>query len=65
MIYAAALVNGHFGSFTGINPGQSKALVEKAHIYLTGNGRISMAGLNTHNIGYFAQSLDRVVRGEL
>ncbi|KAF7966080.1 hypothetical protein HWV62_40188 [Athelia sp. TMB] len=53
------------GIFTGINPGQSKALVEKAHIYLTGNGRISMAGLNTHNIGYFAQSLDRVVRGEL
>lgn len=52
-------------SFTGINPGQSAALVEKAHIYLTGNGRISMAGLNTHNIEYFAQSLDRVVRGEL
>ncbi|KAF7304800.1 Aspartate aminotransferase [Mycena kentingensis (nom. inval.)] len=49
-------------SFTGISPGQSKALIEDAHIYLTGNGRISMAGLNTHNIRYFAESLDRVVR---
>lgn len=52
-------------SFTGINPSQSQALVEKAHIYLTGNGRISMAGLNTHNIRYFAESLDKAVRGQL
>ncbi|KAF9227540.1 PLP-dependent transferase [Gyrodon lividus] len=52
-------------SFTGINAEQSQALVEKAHIYLTANGRISMAGLNTHNIRYFAENLDKVVRGEL
>jgi len=52
-------------SFTGINPDQSKALVEKAHVYLTANGRISMAGLNSHNLRYFAESLDKVVRGEL
>lgn len=50
-------------SFTGINPEQSKTLTETAHIYLTVNGRISMAGLNSHNITYFAESLDRVVRG--
>ena len=50
-------------SFTGIKPEQSKALVEQSHIYLTGNGRISMAGLNSHNIAYFAQELDGVVRG--
>jgi aspartate aminotransferase len=49
-------------SFTGISPAQSKALVEKAHVYLTGNGRISMAGLNRGNIEYFARSLDAVVR---
>ncbi|KAJ7285955.1 aspartate amino-transferase [Mycena rebaudengoi] len=49
-------------SFTGINPAQSKALINNAHIYLTANGRISMAGLNTHNIRYFAESLDKVVR---
>ncbi|KAF8163203.1 aspartate amino-transferase [Crassisporium funariophilum] len=50
-------------SFTGINPEQSKALVEQAHVYLTTNGRISMAGLNSHNISYFARALDGVVRG--
>jgi len=49
-------------SFTGINPAQSKALISEAHVYLTGNGRISMAGLNSKNIKYFAQSLDAVVR---
>jgi len=52
-------------SFTGITPEQSQALTEKAHIYLTQNGRISMAGLNSHNIRYFAEKLDKVVRGEL
>ncbi|EIW85039.1 aspartate aminotransferase [Coniophora puteana RWD-64-598 SS2] len=52
-------------SFTGINTDQSKSMTEKAHIYLTTNGRISMAGLNTHNIRYVAESLDKVVRGEL
>lgn len=52
-------------SFTGLDPEQSKAMVEKAHIYMTGNGRISMAGLNSHNVAYVAESLDRVVRGTL
>ncbi|KAJ3969206.1 aspartate aminotransferase [Lentinula raphanica] len=52
-------------SFTGINPEQSKALTEKAHIYLTTNGRISMTGLNHNNIRYFATSLDAAVRGTL
>jgi aspartate aminotransferase len=28
----------------------------------TKNGRISMAGLNTHNIDYFARAVDNVVR---
>jgi len=52
-------------SFTGINPSQSQALVERAHVYLTANGRISMAGLNSKNIRYFAESLDKAVRGTL
>jgi len=52
-------------SFTGIGPTQSAELISKAHIYLTGNGRISMAGLNSHNLDYFARSLDAVVRGTL
>ncbi|KAG6850528.1 hypothetical protein H0H93_012144 [Arthromyces matolae] len=49
-------------SFTGINEKQSKKLVEEEHVYLTTNGRISMAGLNRSNIGYFAEKLDKVVR---
>ena len=52
-------------SFTGITPEQSQALTDKAHVYLTQNGRISMAGLNTNNIRYFAENLDKAVRGQL
>lgn len=52
-------------SFTGINKEQAQSLIDKAHIYLTANGRISMAGLNSKNIEYFAASLDKAVRGEL
>ncbi|KAH8106744.1 aspartate aminotransferase [Cristinia sonorae] len=52
-------------SFTGISTEASQALTEKAHIYLTTNGRISMAGLNRKNIRYFAENLDKVVRGQL
>ncbi|QRV86060.1 aminotransferase class I and II protein [Ceratobasidium sp. AG-Ba] len=52
-------------SFTGLTPEQSQQLIDKAHIYLTANGRISMAGLNSHNIRYVAESIDKVVRGTL
>ncbi|KAF8973975.1 aspartate aminotransferase [Flammula alnicola] len=52
-------------SFTGLTPPQTKALAEKAHVYMTGDGRISMAGLNGGNIEYFAQSVDKAVRGQL
>ncbi|KAB5596474.1 Aspartate aminotransferase [Ceratobasidium theobromae] len=52
-------------SFTGLTPDQSQQLIDKAHIYLTANGRISMAGLNSHNIRYFAEAMDKVVRGTL
>jgi len=52
-------------SFTGLNQQQTKALAEKAHVYMTADGRISMAGLNQGNIGYFAESVDKVVRGTL
>ena len=49
-------------SFTGISTAQSSALVNDAHVYMTANGRISMAGLNSKNLRYFAEALDRVVR---
>ncbi|KAI0374223.1 PLP-dependent transferase [Pilatotrama ljubarskyi] len=52
-------------SFTGLTQPQTKALAEKAHIYMTADGRISMAGLNSHNIDYFSESVSKAVKGEL
>ncbi|KII93192.1 hypothetical protein PLICRDRAFT_35377 [Plicaturopsis crispa FD-325 SS-3] len=52
-------------SFTGLTTPQAKALAEKAHVYMTADGRISMAGLNSGNIEYFAQSVDAAVKGNL
>ena len=49
-------------SFTGISEKQVLAIREKWHVYMTKNGRISMAGLNTGNVKYFAEALDDVVR---
>ncbi|KAK4689646.1 hypothetical protein P7C73_g449, partial [Tremellales sp. Uapishka_1] len=52
-------------SFTGLTGEQVDELAEKAHVYMTRDGRISMAGLNEHNIKYFAESMSSVVKGEL
>jgi aspartate aminotransferase len=49
-------------SFTGLNEKQVQTLRDVAHVYMTKNGRISMAGLNTGNIDYFAKAVDKVVR---
>lgn len=54
-----------FGSFTGLTAPQTKALAERAHIYMTADGRISMAGLNGKNIDYFAGSISSAVKGTL
>ncbi|CAK7264637.1 Aspartate aminotransferase, cytoplasmic [Sporothrix epigloea] len=49
-------------SFTGLNENQVQKLRSDFHVYMTKNGRISMAGLNTNNIDYFAKAVDSVVR---
>ncbi|OAA68304.1 aspartate aminotransferase [Niveomyces insectorum RCEF 264] len=49
-------------SFTGLSEAQVQKLREQFHVYMTKNGRISMAGLNTHNVDYFAKAVDQVVR---
>ncbi|RKP39942.1 pyridoxal phosphate-dependent transferase [Dimargaris cristalligena] len=49
-------------TFTGLNPEQVNYMVKKHHIYMTKNGRISMAGLSTHNVQHVAQAIDDVVR---
>lgn len=49
-------------SFTGLTEKQVGMLRDKWHVYMTKNGRISMAGLNTGNVEYFAKAVDDVVR---
>ncbi len=49
-------------SFTGLSEKQVLAIRESAHVYMTKNGRISMAGLNTHNVDYVVKAMDKVVR---
>jgi aspartate/tyrosine/aromatic aminotransferase len=49
-------------SFTGLSPAQCKQMVEKHHIYMLGNGRVSMAGVTSGNVKYIAQAIDDVVR---
>ncbi|GAA5835043.1 hypothetical protein JCM9279_007181 [Rhodotorula babjevae] len=52
-------------TFTGLSPPQCKAMVERGHVYMTGNGRISMAGINDGNVEYVAQCVDKAMRGTL
>ena len=49
-------------SFTGLNEEQVGKLRSEAHVYMTKNGRISMAGLNGGNVEYVAKAIDRAVR---
>ncbi|MCJ1308219.1 Aspartate aminotransferase, cytoplasmic [Agyrium rufum] len=49
-------------SFTGLTEKQVLKIREDAHVYMTKNGRISMAGLNDGNIEYFAKAVDKVVK---
>eukprot|EP00656_Telonema_subtile_P050310 TRINITY_DN6484_c0_g1_i2.p1 TRINITY_DN6484_c0_g1~~TRINITY_DN6484_c0_g1_i2.p1 ORF type:complete len:439 (-),score=147.80 TRINITY_DN6484_c0_g1_i2:69-1385(-) len=48
-------------SFTGLTPEQSTAMLQKHHIYMLKNGRISMAGINTGNVKYVAASIKAVL----
>jgi len=48
-------------SFTGLSPKQVACVVDKHHIYMLSNGRISMAGLNTKNVKYVAAAINDAV----
>ncbi|KAF4649914.1 hypothetical protein FOZ61_000835 [Perkinsus olseni] len=49
-------------SFTGLTVPQCERMINKHHIYMLKNGRISMAGLNKHNIQYVIDAMDECVR---
>jgi len=47
-------------SFTGLTPAQSDAMVKTHSIYMTKNGRISVAGITTKNVEYVAKCIKDV-----
>lgn len=49
-------------AYTGLSDTQVQELRRKWHVYMTEDGRISVAGLNTRNVKYCAQAIDDVVR---
>lgn len=49
-------------SFTGLSENHVQKLREISRVYMTKNGRISMAGLNTRNVDFFAKAVDKVIR---
>jgi len=50
-------------SYTGLTTEQVERMVNEFHIYMTKDGRISVAGLNPKNVDYVAGCIDKVVRG--
>ncbi len=51
-------------AFTGLNKAQVDELREKYAIYMTADGRISIAGLNTSNLNYIAEAFHAVTKGK-
>jgi len=51
-------------AFTGLNKDMIDELRTKYAIYLTMDGRISIAGLNTGNLGYIAEAFHAVTKGK-
>jgi aspartate aminotransferase len=49
-------------SYTGLTTSQVERMVNEFHIYMTKDGRISVAGLNPSNVSYVAECIDKVVR---
>jgi len=46
--------------FTGLTPEQCDTLREQYHIYMTRNGRVSVAGITSANVDYLAKSIYEV-----
>ncbi|OWR51763.1 aspartate aminotransferase [Danaus plexippus plexippus] len=46
--------------FTGLKPDQVARLTKEFHIYLTKDGRISVAGISSKNVNYVAEAIHKV-----
>jgi aspartate aminotransferase, mitochondrial len=51
-------------AFTGMNGNMCDTLTDQYHIYLTRDGRISIAGLNENNLEYVATAIHTVTDGK-
>lgn len=49
-------------AFLGISPEQVETLKNKHHVYLTKDGRISVAGVTPDNVRHLAESLHDVTK---
>ncbi|KAH0564677.1 aspartate aminotransferase, mitochondrial [Cotesia glomerata] len=48
--------------FTGLKPNEVEKLTSEHHIYLTKDGRISMAGVTSKNVEYLAHAMHQVTK---
>ncbi|CAN6805774.1 hypothetical protein HID58_050489 [Brassica napus] len=48
-------------TFTGLNPAQVSYMTKEYHIYMTSDGRISMAGLSSKTVPHLADAIHAVV----
>lgn len=48
--------------FTGLSPAQVETLTKKWHVYLTKDGRVSMAGVTSGNVEYLAKAIHDVTK---
>ena len=51
-------------AFSGLSQEQVLRLRQDFHVYMTLDGRISMAGVTSGNVGYLADSVHRAVVGK-
>ena len=49
-------------AYTGLSAEQCKALVDKFHVYVQLDGRISVSGINKFNLEYVAEALECATR---
>lgn len=49
-------------AFTGLKPEHVTRLREEFGVYMTADGRISIAGLNTHNVKYIAKAFHETTK---
>ncbi|CAG8446746.1 17656_t:CDS:2 [Funneliformis caledonium] len=48
--------------YTGLKPEQVERLTNDFHVYLTKDGRISIAGISSHNVKYLAEAIHEVTK---